>query len=167
MDGRNDRRKQKWTGARRRWRVEQMREAPPPRQGGLSEGLIHCFCLICPAFPIDRIFIQLLRNLSFRLAWTDQPIDRTGGICNAIWRDFCVLSCYVVSGNSFNASLFLFRDYPKVVNCRRPTKKERKEEEDEGEEEEKGKKVNTSWTSERMLHHRRENWDKSVCLIIK
>lgn len=99
---------------------------PPPRQGGLSEGLIHCFCLICPAFPIDRIFIQLLRNLSFRLAWTDQPIDRTGGICNAIWRDFCVLSCYVVSGNSFNASLFLFRDYPKVVNCRRPTKKKEK-----------------------------------------
>lgn len=138
------------------------RGSPPPRQGGLSEGLIHCFCLICPAFPIDRIFIQLLRNLSFRLAWTDQPIDRTDGICNAIWRGFCVLSCYVVSGNSFNASLFLFRDYPKVVNCRRRTKKKRRKEEGEEEEEERDK-VHTSWrSSERRLQHRCENWDKNA-----
>ena len=40
-----------------------------------------------------------------------------------------MLSYYVVSGNSFNASLFLFRDYPKVVNCRRPTKKKEKKKE--------------------------------------
>lgn len=56
-----------------------------------------------------------------------------------------MLSCHVASGNSFNASLFLFRDYPKEVDCRKPKQKERKTNE------EKQKKVNTSWTSRRVL----------------
>lgn len=118
----------------------------PPWQGGLSEGLID-FCFYLSGLPIDRISIQLLKNLSFRLTWTDQPIDRTGGICNAIWRAFCVLSSHVASGNSFNASLFLiqFRDYPKEVDCRKANKKKEKKEE-----EEKLKKVNTSWRAGRV-----------------
>lgn len=118
----------------------------PPWQGGLSEGLIQ-FCFYLSGLPIDRISIQLLKNLSFRLTWTDQPIERTGGICNAIWRAFCVLSTHVASGNSFNASLFLiqFRDYPNEVDCRKPSKKKEKKEE-----EEKLKEVNTSWRAGRV-----------------
>lgn len=38
-----------------------------------------------------------------------------------------MLSCHVASGNSFNASLFLFRDYPKEVDCRKPNKKKEKQ----------------------------------------
>lgn len=144
------------------WSKRGKSSPPPPGKEAWAKAWSIVFCLICPAFPIDRFSIQLLRNLSFRLAWTDQPIDRMGGICNAIWRAFCVLSCYVASGNSFNASLFLSRDYPKVVDCRRQSKKKRKKEVKE----EKGKKVKTSWTSGRMLHHRREKM-RQDCVMIK
>ena len=140
---------QKETKSRLGWRRMTSGEnegRSPPLARGLERRLDpFLFLFVRPANWSD-LHPTFEKNLSFRLTWTDQPIDRTGGICNAIWRAFCVLSSHVASGNSFNASLFLiqFRDYPKEVDCRKPNKKKEKKEE-----EEKLKKVNTSWRDER------------------
>ena len=121
IDGRNDRRKNKWTEAEEddEWRKRGKQPPPPARR---LERRLDPFLFYLSGF-------QLIESL-FHFEEFVFPSDMDGSANRPYgWhmqRDLKRILravSYVASGNSFNASLFLFRDYPKEVDRRRPTKR--------------------------------------------